>query len=412
MTDINRRRFTQLTAGALAAPALIGLPGRARSAGTLTFGGSIPLSGRAAETGLNVHNGYRTAVKYFNEELGGVEIGGETYQLALDMVDDASDPERATTLLQGQLDKGINYFLGSFSSTIVLPTAAIVERARKPMVQAGGGSDKIFTQGFRYIFGMYPRASQQFKSSVAWFETLDPKPASAIVINTNDPFSKFQADGAVADLEAAGFDVLDTYELPAVVTDVSSLMRNLRRLAPDMVICTTHDENSLLITRQMAASGTDTALLYQTLGPQLASYRETLGKYAEGVIVPQYWDPKVSYADEYFGTAQDFADYYNANFDRPLAYHVAAGAACIECYVKAMQTAGSATDTEAVRDALDGLDFETFYTRIRFTPDGDGDAELMGPAIGQVQDGEVVVVYPDDAAFGSATYPMPSFESR
>jgi branched-chain amino acid transport system substrate-binding protein len=412
MGKLNRRDFAILGAAALTGPSSLVLGGRrARAAETITFGGSVPLSGRAAETGLNVYNGYQTAVKYFNEELGGVEIGGTKYTLALDMVDDASDPQRATSLLQRQLDQGIEFFLGSFSSTIVLPTAAIVERARKPMVQTGGGSDQIFTQGYRYIFGMYPRASRQFISSVKFFDTLEPRPESAVVINTNDAFSKTQAEGAIHDLEAAGYQVLETFELPAVVADVSSVLNTIRSAQPDMVICTTHDENSLLITRQMAASGTDASLLYQTLGPQLASYRETLGKFAEAVIVPQYWDEHVKYEGEYFGGAQQFAEYYRANFDRPIAYHVAGGAACIVCYVKAMQTAGT-TDTEAVREALAALDFETFYAHIKFTPDGDGDPILMGPAVGQVQNGEVVVVHPENAAYAEVVHPMPKWEER
>jgi branched-chain amino acid transport system substrate-binding protein len=412
MGKLNRRDFAMFGAAALTGASSLALGSRRpHAAETITFGGSVPLSGRAAETGLNVYNGYRTAVKYFNEELGGVEIGGTKYTLGLDMVDDASDPQRATSLLQRQLDQGINFFLGSFSSTIVLPTAAIAERARKPMVQTGGGSDQIFTQGYRYIFGMYPRASKQFISSVKFFDTLEPRPQSAVIINTNDAFSKTQAEGAVNDLEAAGYEVLDTFELPAVVADVSSVLNAIRSSEPDMVICTTHDENSLLITRQMAASGTNTKLLYQTLGPQLASYRETLGKFAEAVIVPQYWDEHVKYGDEYFGGAQQFAEYYRTNFDRPIAYHVAGGAACIVCYVKAMQTAGT-TDTEAVREALAALDFDTFYTHIKFTPDGDGDPILMGPAVGQVQNGEVVVVHPEDAAYAEVVHPMPKWEER
>ncbi|HET6518298.1 MAG TPA: ABC transporter substrate-binding protein, partial [Geminicoccaceae bacterium] len=134
MNKLDRRDFVKLGAAGLVGAGALGLGagGRAvRAQGnTLVFAGSVPLSGRAAETGLNVYNGYQTAIKFFNEELGGVEIGGTTYNLELRMFDDASDPQRAVTLIQRQIDEGANYFLGSFSSPIVLPTAAICERAR------------------------------------------------------------------------------------------------------------------------------------------------------------------------------------------------------------------------------------------------------------------------------------------
>ena len=63
-----------------------------------------------------------TAVPYLNEVVGGVEIAGEKYKLELKLFDDASDPARATTLIQRQIDEGTNFFLGSFGSNIVLPT--------------------------------------------------------------------------------------------------------------------------------------------------------------------------------------------------------------------------------------------------------------------------------------------------
>ena len=55
-------------------------------------------------------------------------------------------------------------------------------------------------------------------------------------------------------------------------------------------------------------------------------------------------------------------------------------------------------DPEKVRDALAALDYESLYGRIKFTPDGDGDPVLMGPAIGQIQNGDLQVVFPDRVA--------------
>src|ERR1700733_13723369 len=118
-----RRRDVLLGASsgaiALAAPAIRSV--RAQTGKALIFGGSVPLSGAAAETGLNVNNGYITAATYVNDVLGGVEIAGEKYRIELKLFDDASDPARATTLIQRQIDDGTEFFLGSFGSNIVLP---------------------------------------------------------------------------------------------------------------------------------------------------------------------------------------------------------------------------------------------------------------------------------------------------
>src|SRR5471032_3503756 len=92
-----RRRDILVGVGAagLAAPFVRSANAQAK---TLVIGGSVPLTGAAAETGLNVNNGYITAATYINEVMGGVEIAGTKDKLELKLFDDASDPARATTL--------------------------------------------------------------------------------------------------------------------------------------------------------------------------------------------------------------------------------------------------------------------------------------------------------------------------
>jgi branched-chain amino acid transport system substrate-binding protein len=408
-----RRRDVLLTAGlgatVLAAPGI--RRAQAQAGKSLVFGGSVPISGAAAETGLNVNNGYITAASYLNDVLGGVEIAGEKYRIELKLFDDASDPARATTLIQRQIDDGTDFFLGSFGSNIVLPTAAITERARKPMVQTGGGSDAIFTRGFKYVFGMYPRATRQFAAAAAMFKTLRPAPKTYSVIYTNDAFSKTAADGVRLSCDGAGFEMLDSFELPAKPTDVSSVLGSVRAKTPDLLVCVMHDQDSLLMARQMIASGTNVKLLFQGLGPQLASFREALGKYAEDIYTSIYWDEHVPYKDPFFGDSQKFAAYYRTKFTRPIAYHTAGAAACILTYVMAMQQAKSVSP-DAVRDALAGADFQTFYSRIKFAPEGDGDAIILGGMIGQVQKGDMAIVFPAEASSTNAIYPSPAWDAK
>ena len=397
-----------LGAVALAAPALRSARAQTR---TLTIGGSVPLTGAAAETGLNVNNGYITAATYINDVLDGVEIAGDRYKIQLKLFDDASDPARATTLIQRQLDEGTDFFLGSFGSNIVLPTVAITERAKKPMVQTGGGSDAIFTRGFKYSFGMFPRATRQFAAASALFKTLQPAPATYSVVYNNDAFSKTAGEGVRQSCDAAGFKRLDSFELPAKVTDVSSVLASVRANTPDMLLCVVHDQDSLLIARQMVATNTNVKLLYQGLGPQLASYREALGKYSESILCSTYWDESVPYKDKFFGSAKKFAEYYRSKFSRPIAYHVAGAAACIETYVMAMQAAKS-LKPEPVREALATADFETFYARVKFTADGDGDPLTLGGMVGQVQKGKLETVFPEAAKSAAAIYPAQTWDKK
>ncbi len=76
--DISRRSTLGGMAMALAAPAVLGSGSAwAQGGGTIRFGGSLGMSGRYAETGLNIRHGYETAIKFINEQKGGAEIGGQ-----------------------------------------------------------------------------------------------------------------------------------------------------------------------------------------------------------------------------------------------------------------------------------------------------------------------------------------------
>jgi branched-chain amino acid transport system substrate-binding protein len=77
-----------------------------------------------------------------------------------------------------------------------------------------------------------------------------------------------------------------------------------------------------------------------------------------------------------------------------------------------MQTAKSIKPA-AVRDALAVTDIETLYGRVKFTPEGDGDAELMGGVVGQVQKGDIALVFPDSAKTAPLIYyPAPPWNQK
>jgi branched-chain amino acid transport system substrate-binding protein len=410
--SVNRRTLLQLGAG-VATTNSLGLfnIAHAQDAQTITVGGSVPFSGNAADTGQNVYQGYVVAIKYINEVMGGFKVGNQTYKLKLDMIDDASDPQRAVTLIQRQIDAGTDFYLGSFSSPIVLPTAAVTERARKPMVQAGGGADQIFTRHYRYVFGMYPRASRQLWSLVTMLQSMKPEVSNVSIVLTNDSFGIAQAAGLTERLQTSGLPIVGTYRLPATVTDVTGVLAEIRANPADALVVITHEEISQLVVQQMVSTGTNAKLLYFPLGPENAAFRKSLGHYTDELLLQTYWDPRMKYSDPVFGSTGKYYEYYSANSTRAWSSQTAAASACIVCLVQAMQDAGS-LDTAKVRDALAALNISTVYGPIKFTPDGDGDPVVMGPKVGQVMKGEPEIIYPAEAATAKLKYPMTPWADR
>jgi branched-chain amino acid transport system substrate-binding protein len=67
---------------------------------------------------------------------------------------------------------------------------------------------------------------------------------------------------------------------------------------------------------------------------------------------------------------------------------------------------------EPVRAAIAAADFETFYSRIKFTPQGDGDPVIMGAMVAQVQKGGLQVLYPEAARSAAPAYPILPWDQR
>ena len=72
---------------------------------TIAIGAVVPLTGRYGAGGVQVKNGYELAVADINSA-GGVDVGGTKRQLALTVLDDASDATPAVVERQFGYDLG------------------------------------------------------------------------------------------------------------------------------------------------------------------------------------------------------------------------------------------------------------------------------------------------------------------
>jgi branched-chain amino acid transport system substrate-binding protein len=240
---------------------------------------------------------------------------------------------------------------------------------------------------------------------------MKPQVQTISIIVTNDPYGLPLAAGATEALKQSGITLIETYNLPPTVNDVSGVLSQVRGNTPDVLLVITHEDISTLVIQQMVATGTDVNMLYMPLGPEIEPFRKTLGKYSSELLTLIYWEPRVKYSDPLFGNAQTYYEYYQANSSRVWSNQSAAASCCIVCYVTAMQAAGSLEPTK-VRDALAALDFSTMYGHVKWTADGDGDPVLLGPTVGQVQKGQLEIIFPSEAATSKLIFPMQKWSER
>ena len=149
---LNRAGFA--TGVAAAAFAFAPFTAQAQTCGTIELGAAVSATGIYASNGKNTKNGYEFAVKKINDA-GGVKIGGKCYHFAIKYYDDESTPARAAQLVERLIDQDkIQYVLGPYGSPLTKAILPVIEKYKTPLVQGEAASRSLFTQGYKYQFGI------------------------------------------------------------------------------------------------------------------------------------------------------------------------------------------------------------------------------------------------------------------
>lgn len=374
----------------------------------ILLGASVQLTGPIADTARYYRDAYQLVVDKINES-GGINVGNETYTLALKLYDNQSDVNlsvRQYTQLVSR-DK-VNFLLGPFASSFVLADSAVSEKYQIPMVQGGGASDEIFSRKFKYIFGTLVPASHYFGTTVEMMKQLDPVPKSVALLYADDPFDVSVAESTRLRLKGAGFILAMDERYSINATDFNSLLAQVKSRNVDAVLVAGHESEILNFVRQAKSLAVAPKMYSFTVGVQSEVFRKALGKDADYAFGMTAWLPSADLKDSWFGDATQFASAFKAKFNYDPDYHAASGAAGVEALVKAVEDAGS-IDPVKVRDALSKVDFDSLYGRIAFNENGQID---LPQTVIQVQDSKLVAIQGIHGKIAAPKYPMPGWEAR
>ena len=372
-------------------------------AGTVTLGAALSETGKFSVEGKDSRQGYDTWVRWVNEEHGGIRIGDDRYRAEIIYYDDESDADTAGNLVQRLIDEDeVDFLLGPYSSGLTTGTSAIAEANNVIMVEGNGTSDTMFERGFENLFLVATIASDYTRSGI---EALAAQGATTAVIAYEDTsFPTAVANGAARHLEANGIEVLATETYPKDIQDVSAIMTKFRDLDPDIFIGGGHYNDAVLFVNSAKELGFRPDGMLITVGPSNPKLVDELGGDVDGVLGPTQWESSMAYDGPYFGSAADYAAYYENLWGEPPVYQAASATVAALALHLAIEAAGS-LDTDAVRAALRSLEADTFYGPISFDDRGVNTAKPMGTI--QVQDGEIVVIAPQAAAVADLLYPQP-----
>ncbi len=374
----------------------------------IRLGAAVSETGKFAREGKDTRQGYQLWVDWVNDEYGGVKVGDERYKVELIMYDDESDPDTTARLVEKLITEDkVDFLLGPYSSGLTKSASAISEKYNKIMIEGNGASESLFERGFKNLFAVLTPAGNYTQSAL---EALAAKGAKSVVIAYEDTaFPTSVAEGAQKWAKEYGLEVLGVETYPKDVADVSAIMTKFKDLNPDVFVGGGHFNDAVLFTRSAKELNFSPKGMVITVGPSNPKFVSEMGPDANYIIGPTQWERTMAYKDEYFGTAEEYAQRYEAKWGEPPTYQAAESTATALTLQIAIEKAGS-LDTDAVRDALHSLDIVTFYGPIKFDETGKNVAKPMGAI--QIQDGEILVVAPEAAAVAELIYPMPSWDER
>ncbi len=398
----------QLTVGTALVLAALLLGGWSPFGNSLTLGASLQLSGHLAQTGRHYRDGYQFTVDRINEK-GGVTVGGKTYKLSLKLLDNKSDPKLNVSQHERLVTRTkVNFLLGPYASTEVLAAAAIAEKNRVPMVQAGGASTRIFSRGYKYVFGTLPPADDYFRSTIEMMDRLSPRPKTVALVSGDDLFDVAVAQGTIAYLKKAGLEIVLHQQYSERTANFFNILTLIKARAPDVILWSGHENGAINFIKESKLRKIGAKLLAAfTVGVSSNNFRSTLGKDADYTFGMTPWRPNERLKDRWFDDADRFVSAFEKKFGYSPGYHAAAAAAAVEALAMAVEAAGTIEPAQ-VRDALAKVDFDSLYGRIRF---GENGQIVLPQTVLQIQDGKTIEVFTDQMV-NEPIYPVPSWEQR
>jgi len=394
----------------LAAAAFTQIPVTAQAAQCedLVLGAALSATGIYASNGNNTKNGYEFAVKKINDA-GGVTIGGKCYHLAIKYYDDESTPARAAQLVERLISQDkIQYILGPYSSPLAKAVLPITEKYQIPIVQAEAASRSLFTQGYKYHFGIIA-TSEKYLTPVVDIAAEHAKKAGqdlstvkVAMIYQDDPFSLDVRAGVVEAIKKYKMKTVIDDRMPKDLNDLTTFLTKVKALKPDLLLISGHEKGAATAAREMGEHKIDVPLVGVT-HCEASKIVQDFPKIAEGFICPTQWDETMKTKDSLFGTPADYNKAMQAAYDYKVVPYQTAEASCaVYVFADALKRAQS-LDREKVREAIVKTDLDTFCGHVKFADDGSNPGK--DTVMRQIQGSKYRVVWPLKVAAAPLVYP-------
>ncbi|MCL2698337.1 MAG: branched-chain amino acid ABC transporter substrate-binding protein [Oscillospiraceae bacterium] len=341
---------------------------------TIRIGVLAPLSGGNAYFGNDMLQSYQLAVDEINEAGG---ILGK--QLVLVEADDGADSGMAVLAADKIISSNVDFVVGGYASGATIPTLQQFHDADLLMLISAANSTQITAQGLPHFMINSP-GSHAVITLADLCRYLGV--TSAALIHQGCSYSQDLSDLSAAELPKHGISIATVEVMAAGTPDVSAIVTNIRNSGADFVYWCGYPADGSNVIRQLREGGFDGFIAVGD-GSASSELIEFSGEAGEGVFVTS--PPFVEFAQ---GGEQFVESYISAFGEEPGTY----ATLCYDTIYllkAAIEKAGS-TETAAVRDAVQSIEYKGLSGTIRFT--AEREPELSNFIVLKIENGRFVLV--------------------
>ncbi len=385
---------------------------------TLKIGVIMELTGDLARDGLVCKRGYDVWYKVIQQK-GGIEIDGTLYKVEIVYYDTASDPGRAATAVEKAVSDGADILLGPYSSSNTLGAIPVVNKYGIPMFAGSPESHLVFEQKSPWVFQTLLTTKQSPLAFKGVLSKYRDQIKTVAIIASSDAFSQGLASAYRSIFNDLGIKIVLDETFPVDITDLRPLISKIASLNPDVLAVAGHPTHHLLVVKASKELGFNPKMMFVHYGIDSPEFLNEVGNVAEGVLGLIQWTPSINWKDPVFGDVNNFLKIWNETYPGVRPDYTAVSCAATASYVVALikqlglKPHFDKTAWDKIKAAAETTTIETILGPIKYSTDPNSwhvNMELLPHvAVVQIQNGKLVIVYPDEIREAPLIFPKPQW---
>ncbi len=363
----------------------------------------LPFSGSKSEFAEIIKRSMIISLNEFNDA-GGFKKGIlQGKKMVLSFEDTGGDTEKvkeiATRLI---VEDKTPILYGFYGSSKTWEVAQIAAEHNTPYLIQSGSSDKITQQGWDNVFRILP-SNSQYPSGLQDFLTSVAKPDTIALIYESSDFGTGLAETMREFSANEGIEVVYDQSYAEDTTDFSQMLTEIKGKNPDIVFMVSYLEDGSLLMKQAKELEVSPKLFVGGGGGfAVQDFGTVTGDAADAVVTIATWTSGVKYSG-----ASKFSSDYESRYGEVPSYHGARGYSSFLVLIDALERTES-LGSEDLIEALKKTDRDSPFGPIKFENFDDfTNQNKLSTLVMQWQNGELVTIWPLDAAEKRYWYPSP-----